>query len=147
MEYLFLDMDNTIAENTTCDNVDYYPGLYLNKRPIQIVIDAIRHLYPDVTYIVLSKTDGGRDGKTEKIEWLKKYLPEVETAIFISPSESKDEYLKEIFTLYNIDPSKCLLIDDKKSILQQCKLLGINVKYPQQIICDYEESLREQNEK
>lgn len=139
MKYLFLDMDNTIAENTTCDNINYYSGLYLNKRPIKVVIDAIRTLYPNATYIIISKTDGEDAGKLEKSQWLDKYLPEAEIAYFLSPQESKAEYIKEILTLYNIDANECLLIDDKKSILQECKKLNINVKYPQQIICDYEE--------
>ena len=38
--------------------------------------------------------------------------------------------------------SDCLFIYDKKSELQKVKTLGVKTKYPQQIICDYEELKR-----
>ena len=38
--------------------------------------------------------------------------------------------------------TQVLLVDDKKDTLSSVSSLGINVKYPQQIICDYEELKR-----
>ena len=38
-----------------------------------------------------------------------------------------------------IDIKDVLLIDDNKKILQACDKKGIPVKYPQQVICDYQE--------
>jgi hypothetical protein len=43
VKVLFLDMDNTIAENSTCQDVEFSEGLYLNKRPIGFMIDAINY--------------------------------------------------------------------------------------------------------
>lgn len=141
IEYVFIDMDNTIAENTTCDNVDFYEGLYAKKRPIKIVLDGIRELYKDSEFVIITKTDGGSYGSMEKVLWLSKYFPEVKNIIIIRPEERKSKYIKDFIEKEGIDRSKCLLIDDKKSILQDCKKIGINVKYPQQVICDYEELL------
>lgn len=145
INYVFIDMDNTIAENITCDNVDFYPGLYLNKRPINIVIQGILALYPNSYYIILSKTSGSVDGIMEKREWLSKYSPYAYQTLLLSPSDSKKEVLAYFIESNHIDPGEVLLIDDKKSILQDCKTLGIDVKYPQQIICDYENIFTFQN--
>lgn len=139
MKYVFIDMDNTIAENNTCDDIRFYPGLYLNKRPIQIVIDAIETLYPDSYCIIISQTDGALEGVTEKNLWLNSHFPNTSERLFIPKNTSKRSII-EVY-LNNINPCDILLIDDKKDILQDCKQLGINVKYPQQVICDYEELL------
>ena len=138
IKYVFIDMDNTIAENSTCMNIEFYKGLYANKRPIKIVIDAILNLYSDCSFIILSKTDGGEDGKKEKLEWLSKYFPYTDTIILIDVLERKRDYIEDFLFINCIDASECLLVDDKKSILQDCSTLGISVKYPQQLICDYE---------
>lgn len=138
MKYIFIDMDNTIAENTTCEDIEFHEGLYLNKRPIKVVIDAIRALYPNSLYIIFSKTAGGHDGRAEKGAWLEKYLPETHLAVFIEPEDSKSECIESFINSSMWDKKDCLVIDDKKSILQECLALGINVKYPQQIICDFE---------
>ena len=136
---VFIDMDNTIAENTTCDNVDYHSGLYLSKRPIQIVIDGILTLYEGCTFIIISKTAGGSRGMLEKKAWLSEYFPYASETILISPTDTKRPFIENYIEARGLKPKECLLIDDKKEILQDCKKLLINVKYPQQIICDYEQ--------
>lgn len=138
MKYLFIDMDNTIAENKTCDNIKFYPGLYMNKRPIQIVIDAIKILYPDSLYVIISQTDGGNEGEFEKHNWLDIHFPVTFDRLFIPKNTSKRYIIESYIADNSIKPEEVLLIDDKKDILQDCKQLNINVKYPQQIICDYE---------
>lgn len=140
MEILFIDMDNTIAENQTCENIKFYKGMYLNKRPINIVIKAIKELYPESKYVIISKTDGEWDGKLEKEIWLDEYFPEANEIILIAPSEEKFNYIMDYMLTNNISPKNCLMIDDKKTELQKVRKLGLNTKYPQQIICDYEES-------
>ena len=76
MKTIFVDLDNTLAANETCQNVEFTKGLYLNKKPIQIVIDAICNLYKNDNIIIMSRYVGGENGKQEKIEWIKKYLPD-----------------------------------------------------------------------
>lgn len=139
MKYLFIDMDNTIAENSTCENIKFYKGLYLNKRPINIVIEAIKALYPTARYIVVSKTSGGWDGKREKEIWLDEYFEEVELVLILDINEEKKDVINDYLIKNNINPEECLFIDDKKDELQKVRKLGLHVKYPQQVICDYED--------
>lgn len=138
IKYVFIDMDNTIAENITCDDISFYPGLYINKRPIKIVIDAINKIYKDSFKVIISKTEGGEVGEIEKMNWLSKYFPDADLSIFVKSNETKRKYIEELMKYYEFNSNECLLIDDKKEILQDCKTLGIAVKYPQQLICDYE---------
>lgn len=144
MKHIFVDLDNTLAANETCDNVDYAPGLYLNKKPIQIVIDAIKYLYEKDNIIIISIYSGGWDGRQEKIEWMRKYLPNCinKNAPFLidyKDTRTKADFIKNYSINNNINIKNCLIIDDKKKILQECKKEGIQTLYPQQIICMYEE--------
>lgn len=139
MKYVFIDMDNTIAENQTCENIEFYRGMYLNKRPIRIVIDAIKKLYPESKYIIISKTNGEWDGRLEKKIWLDEYFPEAGLVFLLTPKENKKDYIELYMVSQNAKACDCLLIDDKKEELQKVKKLGVNVKYPQQLICDYED--------
>ena len=59
VDIVFVDMDNTIAENKTCQNVRYYKGLYEEKRPIKLVIKAIETLYMSsgIPIVIISKVN------------------------------------------------------------------------------------------
>lgn len=142
ISYVFIDMDNTIAENVTCTDMKFCKGMYINKRPIQIVIDALNTLYPKAKFIIISQVQGGAFGVKEKIEWLNKYFPNVSQSFFLNPGEHKSDYIKWFLKINGIINTTVLLVDDKKDILSSMSSLGINVKYPQQIICDYEELKR-----
>lgn len=144
MKYVFVDLDNTLAANETCDDISFYKGLYLNKRPIRIVIDAIEEMYSDSEIFVMSIYKGGEEGKQEKLLWILEYLPDcykVNAPFLISEFDehTKADYIKNYILINNIKPDDCTIIDDKKYILQECKKYGINTLYPQQIICSYEE--------
>lgn len=144
MKNVFIDLDNTLAANETCDNVDFTPGLYLNKKPIHIVIDAIKYLYEQENLTIISVYSGGWDGRQEKIEWMRKNLPNCmikNAPILIDYKDyrTKADFIKDYAFMNNIDLNDCIIIDDKKKILQECKNIGIKALYPQQIICMYEE--------
>jgi len=144
MKTIFVDLDNTLAANETCDDVDFTPGLYLNKKPIHIVIDAINYLYKDDNIIIISRYAGEEEGKQEKIEWMKKYLPKkmIINAPFLIKSDDKakkSSYIMGYAFINNLNPLDIIIIDDKKDILQDCKAHNITALYPQQIICMYEE--------
>lgn len=143
---VFVDLDNTLAANNTCDNVEYTKGLYLNKKPIKIVIDAINHLYKEDNIIIISIYVGDEDGKQEKIEWMKKYLPDkmlINSPFLIKSNDKakKSDYIMGYAFMNNLNPSDIIIIDDKKEILQDCKTHNIMTLYPQQVICEYEEVL------
>ena len=139
MKILFIDMDNTLAENQTPDNIEFFPGLYLNKRPLKIVIRAIRYLYHDYKFVIVSKAVGGQSGKDEKIEWLNKFFSDTKEIIILNPEDTKSAVINEYMMTNKINSKDCVIIDDNKQILQNCKKLGMTVKYPQQVICDFEE--------
>lgn len=144
MNTIFVDLDNTLAANETCENVDFFEGLYLSKKPIKIVIEAINNLYKDDNIIIMSRYVGGEEGKQEKIEWMKKFLPKkflINSPFLIDASDSKTkaDYIIGYAFLNRLTPDKCYLIDDNKLTLQDCKKHNINTLYPQQVICIYEE--------
>lgn len=143
---VFVDLDNTLAANQTCDNVEYTKGLYINKKPIKIVINAINYLYKDDNIIIMSKYVGGEDGRQEKVEWMKKYLPNkmIINAPFLIESNDKAkkvDYIMGYAFMNKLQPSDIIIIDDKKDILQDCKAHNITSLYPQQVIVEYEEAL------
>lgn len=145
---LFLDMDNTIAENQTCQNIPFTPGLYLNKRPIQIVLDAIQELYP-VPIVIISKPQGGTAGIQEKLQWLQEQttLQPVDF-IFLQPDQPyyyKAVLIDQYCQQHDIPINQTLIIDDSKQVLQYCQAYNIQTKYPQQVICDYEATLRKEH--
>ena len=145
VDIVFVDMDNTIAENRTCQNVRYYKGLYEEKRPIKVVIKAIETLYMSsgIPVVIISKAVGGRKGAVEKLRWVEKNLRlrKGNECIFLTekePSIKKARIIKEYCNKHKIKLSNALIIDDNKKILQACEKIGIQTKYPQQVICDYE---------
>lgn len=143
---VFIDMDNTLAETVTCKDVKFQTGLYLTKRPIQIMIDAILTLYPQPK-VIITKVQGGEAGIEEKLQWLKQHF-EPKTfvdLIFLldhEPYYYKGVYIDKWLQQHNIPNEDALIIDDSKQVLQYCDAYGIQTKYPQQIICDYEEYLK-----
>ena len=144
IKVVFLDMDNTIAENTTCQNVKFVDGLYENKRPIAFVIDAVDILLrPNIEKMVLVTVfQGGDLGMQEKLFWLKKVNFKYDEILFID--ENKTNKSTEMIKYCNdkgYAPKDCVLIDDKKKMLQEAEKFGFKVMYPQQLLVDYYEWL------
>lgn len=147
MRTVFVDLDNTLALNETCDDIPYTRGLYLNKKPIKEIINLVDYYYRDIAnIIIISRYVGGEDGKQEKIDWMKKYLPKsflINSPYLITSDDikTKANYINEYAISNNMKLEDCTIIDDKKEILQQCKKIGIEALYPQQLIVRYEEEL------
>lgn len=139
-KYVFIDMDNTIAENKTCNNVEFTTGLYINKRPAQSIIDAICTVYQGSVFIVISATQGNQEGAIEKKAWLQLYAKDFcqHEPFLLTEGEPKEEVIRDFCVQNNICTSECVLIDDKKDILQAAERHGIIPKYPLQVLCDYE---------
>lgn len=140
VEVIFLDMDNTIAENTTPANVEFTPGLYYDKRPIKQVLQALDTLYPNTPRVILSKAQGGQQGVNEKKQWLQ--LEQVKNIVdYIFLKETEQYYMKGVYadqwlSQHQIDNSHALVIDDNKQVLQYCQAYGMLVQYPQSLLCD-----------
>ena len=147
MKTVFVDLDNTLALNETCDDIPYTRGLYSNKKPIKEIINLVDYYYRDIAnIIIISRYVGGEDGKQEKIDWMRKYLPKsflINSPYLITSDDikTKADYINEYAISNNMKLKDCTIIDDKKEILQQCKKIGIEALYPQQLIVRYEEEL------
>lgn len=147
MRTVFVDLDNTLALNETCDDIPYTRGLYSNKKPIKEIINLVDYYYRDIAnIIIISRYVGGEDGKQEKIDWMRKYLPKsflINSPYLITSDDikTKADYINEYAISNNMKLEDCTIIDDKKEILQQCKKIGIEALYPQQLIVRYEEEL------
>ena len=150
LKIIFLDMDNTIAENKTSSNIEFYDGMYLEKRPIQIVINAIKTLYDKTPVVIISKAQGGVKGITEKMKWLDENCPLlIKDKIFLMENEKyymKAVYIDEYCIKNHVPITQCLIIDDSKEVLNYCKQYGLQTKYPQQLICDYEDHIKQLND-
>ena len=144
IEVLFLDMDNTIAENTTCKDVQFTKGMYLSKRPIGFMIDAVNTLLrPNVDLIIiLTKVQGLFNGVDEKQRWLSDLEFRYDAFMYISDDTKKSKMMLDFCEANGYKPEECLIIDDKKAVLQDAELYGFNVKYPQQLLVDYYEWIK-----
>lgn len=144
-DVIFLDMDNTIAENTTCRNVEFNDGMYENKRPISFVIDAIDTLLrPNSKRVALvTVCQGGDLGKQEKLFWLRKINFEYDDILFIEEHKhTKSIEMLDYCKKGGYKPENCLFIDDKKVMLQDAEKFGFQVIYPQQLLVHYYEYLK-----
>ena len=141
---LFLDMDNTIAENGTCQDVPFEQGMYLIKRPIGFVIDAVNDMIrPGLEYLVIiTQVQGHGDGINEKQEWLIKHNFYHDVFIHITDDTAKSKFMLDFCVMNRYKPKDCLVIDDKKTVLQDAERFGFNVMYPQQLLAEYYEWLK-----
>ena len=140
-------MDNTIAENKTCQDVEFSDGLYEKKRPINFVIDAIHYmLRKDGAKIVIATTVKGGDlGMQEKLYWLELIGFEYNDILFANQTVKKVDEMIRYCKDSDIEPKDCVLIDDNKSVLQDADSRGFKVMYPQQLLVDYYEWLENQD--
>lgn len=146
IKHVFIDMDNTIAEVITPYFKDYFEGMYYSKRPIKVMIKAINTLFSKQDKYILSVARGNEKGINEKIYWLKKECSILTRENYFIDYDSNNNNEKSDFIIkwcdkYGVNPMECLLIDDKKDTLVKCKDLGIQVMFPLQVICEYENNV------
>lgn len=126
---IYLDMDGTIVELLFDKNQSYREkGVYLNKRPIEPVIneiEEIRNRFPLIKFKILScsKSNQMRD---EKNEWLNINMPFINSNDRIIFSEEARDYLRDDRNIVkaeyinkNISDDKIIfLIDDDIEVLK-----------------------------
>lgn len=140
---VFIDMDGTVAdiEFHTHPTDDYEKGFFLNKKPCKTIIDSINELFKDYHKIILSASPNDEFDQ-EKLEWLKKYFPELGPTdmVFIRwPNDDKVAMLKKVCLFKNIDPKNVLLIDDNLDILRKSNSNGITAIHPVHVLIMKEE--------
>ncbi len=126
---IYLDMDGTIVELLFDKNQSYREkGVYLNKRPIEPVIneiEEIRNKFPAIKFKILSCSKSNQM-RNEKNEWLNKYMPFINPNDRIIFSEEAGDYLRDDRNIVkaeyinkNISDDKIIfLIDDDIEVLK-----------------------------
>ena len=128
MKYLFIDMDGTIADywhkSGKCDIKEFDKGMFITKRPVKIVIDAIKTLFPerDYMYLIISIVPH-EDGIVEKNDWLDKYFNiEKDRRVFLQfPNSDKVYYIYKWCEVNNIKPEDVIFIDDHHDVLKKTR--------------------------
>ena len=140
-------MDNTIAENRSCQDVEFFDGMYEKKRPISFMIDAIHYMLrkEGIKIVIATGVQGGDLGMQEKLYWLELVEFEYDDILFANENVRKIDEMIRYCKENDINHKDCLLIDDNKSILQEAESNGFKAIYPQQLLVDYYEWLGEQD--
>lgn len=113
---IYLDMDGTIVELLFDKNQSYREkGVYLNKRPIEPVIneiEEIRNRFPLIKFKILScsKSNQMRD---EKNEWLNINMPFINSNDRIIFSEEAGDYLRDDRNIVKAEYINKNISDDK----------------------------------
>lgn len=156
MQYVFVDIDGTIAEWGYPDgriSGGYKLGDYMNKKPIDNVIAEIYNLYANKQdYIIfITSVVPNANAIFEKNIWLDKYfnIP-YQNRIYLSKEEDKIDVIEFYMKNFaNVElKGNSILIDDRKDWLIKGKELGMEVYHPTQIITSFQdrmESLLENN--
>lgn len=125
MKHIFIDMDGTIAEykgpNDKIIIEDYSKvfNMYISKRPVKIVLDAIKTLWKWWILYNISSTKWTCNSR--KDEWLDKYFPvKKENRYYIKyPVADKASELEKILEKLNLNYEDVVLIDDHHDILKR----------------------------
>lgn len=123
-KHLFIDLDGTCAEWHYVPQYKLYEkGYFLNLKPQQAVIDAIKQLYHDLDICILScYLIDSKFAYQEKNEWVERYLPKSVKRIFLpcglSKAEAVQNYTGQPITRTDI------LLDDFSHHLHQWKAAG-----------------------
>lgn len=111
---LFVDMDGTLAVFTPVDELEtlYQPGYFRNLKPIDNVVEAIKHIIrnnPEIEVNILSAYLAGNPyAVVEKNQWLDRFLPEIDAdhrVFSLCGCDKKD------FIAGGVKKSDCLLDD------------------------------------
>ena len=96
----FFDMDGCLAEWKAESSFEklYEQGYFLRLKPIEKTIQFAKNAVKEGIdcYIVTAYLTDSKYAKTEKMAWLKKYLPEIpeENWIFVRYGDDKSKYIK-----------------------------------------------------
>ena len=142
MKHVAIDMDGVLCEyyhkkgsmNTTNFDIE---GFFYERKPLNIVINAIKALFKDRHLFILSASPTEMAIK-EKNAWLDEYFP-IEERYFINfPDGCKAQFLIDYAEKHNIPRNEILLIDDNHEILRKVEKAGFKVMHISRLITLYE---------
>ena len=140
MKYVLVDMDGTIAEFYDKRGIsipDFPTGFFINKRPINIMIDAIKELYKNDKIIIMSNSPS-EDADNEKADWLVKQGLYWDHIFVRYQFMDKGQAISNFIKLNNINPTDVILIDDDLRNLRNCEKLGVVCIHPSHILAEYQ---------
>lgn len=127
---LFVDMDGTLAKFIPQDTLEplFEKDYFSSLEPMQNVVEAVNFLNVNdvgVDVYILSACLDTEFAKSEKNEWLDKYLPSIkpEQRIFVDYGENKSEVIPEGIRLTDF-----LLDDYTKNLNDWCLSGGQGIK-------------------
>ncbi len=127
---LFVDMDGTLAEwrQTLKFEELYEPGYFACLCPNEPVLAAVKDLLTmDVCegYICSCYLENSQFAKSEKLEWLRDYLPEVsqDHILLVPDGSSKANYIPD-----GIKPTDILLDDYSRNLHEWVAAGGVGLK-------------------
>ncbi len=127
---IFIDMDGVLAVFKETDKIEtlYEKKFFLNLKPQKNVVEMVGNLQdnPEYEIFILSAylTDS-KYAKTEKIQWLNQYLPDIDTEhiLFCPCGEDKNKYVPN-----GICQSDILLDDYTPNLMDWKNAGGIAIK-------------------
>ncbi len=125
---LYIDMDDTIAifQKKNCLELMYERGYFENLKPRKLA-KTINELAKKYKIIVLSACVNTPYCKKEKINWIGKNIPNVNSYILCNVGENKAKVLKD--KGYKIDKNAILIDDYSKNIFQWEENGGTAIKF------------------
>lgn len=140
---VFIDMDGVIADywcafervNVSIEEINT-EGFFLDKKPVQPIIDAINKVFADDDMYILSACPSA-EGVAEKNEWLDKYFNiEQHKRCFVDyPFASKAEFIEDLeHNLDNFSGKEIIMVDDHHDILKECESCGYISYHPSHVL-------------
>ena len=121
---LFVDMDGVLAKFIEVEYIEkLYEKEYFRSLPPQMnVINSIKEIIKNKdteVYILSAVIKNSKYAVTEKLEWLKEYLPEIDNKhiLFTADGKSKIEELENLFDI-KISKTDFLLDDYTKNLVE-----------------------------
>lgn len=142
-EYIFVDMDGTIAEyqNLPVDQdgdinfVGY--GVFKYSKPVIPVIEKLRELQSKGKEVSVLSASPNNICINEKNEWLDVHAHFIEHRYFVGNRHFKHTFLKHLMLSLNIKPNQCTIVDDDHVILKLYESIGVNTVHPSKLLSSY----------
>ena len=142
-EYIFVDMDGTIAEYLTLPvdqdgDVNFVGyGIFKYSKPVTPIIDKLEKLRSKGKTISILSASPNSICINEKNEWLNTHVNFIKDRYFVGNRHFKHTFLKHLILHLNIKPNQCTVIDDDHVILKQYESIGVNTVHPSKFLTSY----------
>jgi len=145
-DVFFVDMDGVVAEYQEIPrdeqgNINFVEyNIFKNAKPVHHTLDILRELAKFHKIIILSASPNSICNR-EKRDWLKLHAPFIneKNVYFVGNKDYKWIMLKNLMSMYNLEPKQCTLVDDEHAILEAARPLGLNIMHISKFLTTYYE--------